>query len=412
MDGATTLDSTNPMRRGAARFTAPMIDFARRLIQTPSPSGDERAAAELMAAAMTVIGYDDVWIDRAGNAIGVLRGSGSGPSVQFNSHLDHVAAGDLSLWPVPPFEGRIDGDTLFGRGASDVKGALATQVYLGAVLKDAGLRPEGDVYVVGVVLEEVGGFGSQVIATEMPTDYAVLGEASNNQLRRGHRGRVLLQVTFTGRSAHASAPERARNPHYAAARFLLRIEDLDMVSDATFGGSSVAPTLVGSDQSSANVTPGTVTLYLDWRNVPSESTATILARLAPLLRDVERATTGITASINVVDRPVRSYTGLEAVMPPTRGFETPADDWLVTAARTSLAAALDRPVGVDTWMFATDGGHLSHHGIKTIGFAPGEERFAHTIEDRVSLSQMAEALLGNAALALALTASDHDAHRA
>src|SRR5699024_9545002 len=143
--------------------------------------------------------------------IGVLRGSGSGKSVQFNSHIDHVHEGDLSLWSRPPYDGVIEDDILYGRAASDVKGGLAPQVYLAPVLRDAGLAPVGDVYITGVVLEELGGFGTKTLCEEMPTDLAVLSEATNNEIRRGHRGRALVEVTFTGRSVHASAPSRGAN---------------------------------------------------------------------------------------------------------------------------------------------------------------------------------------------------------
>lgn len=386
------------------RYRAPMINFARRLIQTPSLPGDERAIAELMAQELRELAYDDVWIDRAGNVIGVVRGRGAGSSVQFNAHLDHVDIGDPALWPHPPYAGVIEGDTLFGRGASDVKGAMAAQVYLAPVLRDAGLQPDGDVYVVGVVLEEVGGFGSQFLAGTMPTSAAVLAEATNNELRRGHRGRVFVKVSFTGVSAHASAPERAINPHYAVARFLLQLERLPMRADTTFGTSTVAPTLIETDQRSGNVTPATIAVFLDWRNVPSETVEQIVATLRPLVAEVEREIPGIQGAMEIVGREVRTYTGMTATMPATMGFETPADHPVLLTAQATLESLVQRHIPVSTWTFATDGGHLAQHGITTIGFAPGEERFAHTIHDQISLSKMTEALAGNAALALALTA--------
>jgi acetylornithine deacetylase/succinyl-diaminopimelate desuccinylase-like protein len=320
--------------------------------------------------------------------------------VQFNSHIDHVSPGDHALWQRPPFGGVIEGDTLYGRAASDVKGAMATQVYLAPALRELGVRPSGDIYVVGVVLEEVGGFGTRTLCEDMPTDYAVLSEATNNELRRGHRGRVGVQVTFTGLSVHASAPERGHNPHFALARFVQALERLELTKDATFGGTSIAPTLIASDQVSGNVTPGTLTLALDCRVVPSESADDIVAQLEPLVRAAE--TDGVYGALNVGQRPVRSYTGLEAVMPSTNGFEVSADDPLVTTAASVLERQLGQPIPVGTWTFATDGGHLHRFGIKTIGFSPGEERFAHTIHDQISISKMRAALPGNVALALAL----------
>ncbi len=390
----------------ASEFHDAMAQFAQRLVQTPSMPGEEREIADIVADAMRSLEYDDVWRDGAGNVIGALRGTGSGPTVQFNAHLDHVSPGDHALWERPPFAGVIENDVLYGRGASDVKGAMASQLFLVPVLQRVGFRPMGDVFVTGVVLEEVGGFGSEYLAKEMPTTYAVLAEATNNQLCRGHRGRVLVKIVFTGLSVHASAPERGRNPHFAAARFVLGLQDVPMVSHPTFGASSVAPTLIETDQSSGNVTPGTVSLYLDWRNVPTEGVDEIFRRLEPILRAAEAAAPGISGTIEAVGRPVRSYTGLSATMPPTRGFVTQPDDPALLAAHQCLEQVLSRPVDIGTWTFATDGGHLAHHGITTIGFAPGEERFAHTIHDQIDLKKMREALAGNAALALALTALD------
>lgn len=397
-------DQINSIKGSAERHRGSMIDFARRLIQTPSLSGEEATAAKLVVDELKRLGFDDVWTDRVGNVIGVIRGAGNGASVQFNAHLDHVDAGDSRLWPHPPFAGVIADDILYGRGASDVKGAMAAQVYLGPVLRDAGLHPEGNVYFTGVVLEEVGGLGSDVVASDMPTTYAVLAEATKNHINRGHRGRVLLKVSFTGLSAHASAPSRARNPHFAAARFLLVLEQLPMVSDTTFGSSTVAPTLSAVDQTSANVTPAIVDLYLDWRNVPHEAPESILERLRPVIERAAADIDGVKGTVDVVGRPVTAYTGIDAVMPPTRGFETPADHELVQRSVAELENVLGRTVNVGTWTFATDGGHLTHHGITTIGFAPGEERFAHTIHDQVDLSLLQEALIGNAALALSITA--------
>lgn len=141
---------------------------------------------------------------------------------------------------------------------------------------------------------------------------------------------------------------------------------------------------------------------VDWRNVPTESEADVLATLEPLMD--RSLTDGVAGSLSMVQRHVSTYTGIDAVMPSTRGFETPASDPLVTCAVSALQAQLERDVEIGVWGFATDGGHLNHYGITTIGFSPGEERFAHTIHDQISLSKMREALPGNVALALAIPA--------
>jgi succinyl-diaminopimelate desuccinylase len=397
-----TPEEVNVLRSSAEKFYEPMIDFARASIRTRSLSGEEQAMAQLLKEELEKLGYDEVWIDDAGNTIGKMSGSGSGKSVQFNSHIDHVHEGDLGLWNRPPYDAVIEDDILYGRAASDVKGGLAPQVYLLPVLRDAGLSPVGDVYITGVVLEEVGGFGTYHLCKTMPTDLAVLSEATNNEIRRGHRGRNGVSVTFTGLSVHASAPSRGYNPHYAMSRFLQKVEHLEMKPHSTFGGSSVAPTLIHTDQSSGNVTPGALTVLLDWRSIPGESYDEVKEVVTELAKSSE--TEGVTASIEVIMRPVETFTGIVAEMPPTRGYEVDADSPVVTTAAETLEAAFGRETPVGVWQFSTDGGHLNHFGIPTIGFSPCEEHFAHTIHDQVSLAKMREALIGNAALALALTA--------
>jgi len=250
----------------------PAVDFCRKLIQTPSMSGQEEAAAQLVEAEMRRLGYDRVWIDEVGNVIGLIRGAGGGPRLQFNTHLDHVDPGDPADWSYPPYAAEIHDGAIWGRGACDLKGPMATQVHALASLKQAGIPCRADVYVVAVVFEERAGLGSRFLAKTLPCDYAVIGEATGNRLMRGHRGRTEIVVEFSGRSVHASMPALGVNPHFSAARFLTGMRELPMVRDDFLGPATVAPTLYRSDQVSANVVPGRVELR-DLPRSPRPSTA-------------------------------------------------------------------------------------------------------------------------------------------
>ena len=92
----------------------PMVDFTRRLIRTVSLPGDEAAVARIVADEMTTLGYDDVWIDDAGNAIGRIGPTASGPGkrIMLNTHMDHVDVGDPARWPYPPYEATVVGDEI------------------------------------------------------------------------------------------------------------------------------------------------------------------------------------------------------------------------------------------------------------------------------------------------------------
>jgi len=386
--------------RLAHAHRAALLGFAQRLIRTPSLSGEEGAVAALVAQEMEMLGYDSVRADAAGNVIGTVRGAG-GRSVMFNAHMDHVAPGDAALWPHPPYAGVIAGGWLWGRAASDVKGTLAAQVYALGALRRAGLTPPGDRLMTAVVMEEIGGLGTQRVLEQLHPDYAVVGEATDNQLALGHRGRMALVARVQGRSVHASAPSRGVNPHFAVARFLLALEQMPMATQPPFGASTVAPTLCGSDQTSNNVIPGEVWLHLDWRNVPQETPDEIVARLSALLE--QSLILESRGSVALNRRRLRTYTGLEVEFPELfPSFVLPADHPLAQSAQQALQSAYGRPVETRIWNFATDGGHLMAAGVPTIGFAPGSERYCHTVQDRIGVEELVEGMVGYMALALEL----------
>jgi succinyl-diaminopimelate desuccinylase len=259
----------------------------------------------------------------------------------------------------------------------------------------------GDCYVAAVVFEETGGLGTRALVKELKPDMAIVGEATSNQIARGHRGRLEIIVRIKGRSVHASVPQRGANPHYSMARFLSRLSQLKMVKDADFGGSTVAPTLYHTDQTSANVIPSEATLYLDWRNVPGETQEDALNVLRPVLEDSLQD--GCQGSVELNLSHFRTYTGFEEYLPREfPGFILPENHPLILKAQNVLRPYLGRDVSVITWRFATDGAHLVQAGTPTIGFAPASDLYPHTNEDRIEIAAMLEGLVGYMALALEL----------
>jgi succinyl-diaminopimelate desuccinylase len=375
-----------------------LVAFARKLVRTPSMSGQEGDVAALVRAEMEHLRYDEVWVDGAGNVIGRI-GGGDGPSLMFNGHMDHVDAGDPARWTYPPFGGEVHGGELWGRGAADMKGALAAMVYAGGLIRELGAIPPGDLYVSGVVQEEVGGLGARHLARTLPVARAVVGEASCNQLRRGHRGRLELMAHFEGRSVHASMPDLGINPHFSMARFLEGLRTLNMASDQEYGSSTVAPTRVLGEPESANVTPSALHLILDWRNIPGEGVEPIVGKLEGLL--AHSLEPGCGGQIEIVTKELVSYTGLRMTYADAfPSFTTSADDPWLAEAQALLDAAWGREVEVGTWRFATDGGHLAEAGATVIGFGPGDDSLVHTVEERLPLDQLVESVVGYLALGL------------
>ena len=375
-----------------------LVDFATRLVQTPSLPGQEADVADLIRAEMGHLGYDRVWVDEAGNVVGWIEG-GDGSSLMLNGHMDHVDAGDPAQWRHPPFGGVVHDGALWGRGSADMKSALAAMVYAGGLVKKLGFPLPADLYVSAVVQEEVGGLGARHLARTLAVDRAVVGEASGNQLRRGHRGRVELNAQFAGRSVHASMPALGTNPHFSMARFLGGLQDLEMVSDPEYGNSTVAPTRITAEPKSANITPASLDLVLDWRNIPTEGPQEIVDKLNTLLSSSLLA--DCRGRIEVASKELTSYTGLDLSYPDVfPSFTTPADhDWL-HEARANLERALGRSIDVGTWRFATDGGHFAQAGTTVLGFGPGDDAVVHTVEERISIDQLVESVVGYMALSL------------
>jgi acetylornithine deacetylase/succinyl-diaminopimelate desuccinylase family protein len=381
---------------------ARIVDFAQRLLRAPSLTGQEGQAAELVLQEIERLGYDEAITDSAGNVIARLKG-GPGRTALLHAHLDVVDPGDASRWRFAPFSGTVHDGYLWGRGASDDKGCVAAQVYALGLMREAGLTPPGDVYLTAVVGEEVGGIGTRYLSRNFRPDVAVIGEPSHNTLRRGHRGRFEFIVAFRGRSAHASVPHEGRNPHYALARFLLALRDAPKAEDADFGGTTVAPTLIRSDQTSSNVIPAELRLHLDWRNAPRETPAQAQALLERLL--AETAEPDIETQVEIRSQRVTSYTGYEEVVQhAATPFVMASHDPLLLAAQRALEEALQRPVPVEVWPFFTDGGFLYAQGIPCLGFGPGEETMAHVLDERLSIEQLLEATAGYMALAMTLGA--------
>jgi putative selenium metabolism hydrolase len=325
----------------------------------------------------------------------------------FNGHLDHVDPGNPDEWPYPPYGGEIHDGRLWGRGVADMKGPLAAMVYAVGALARTGPRPSGDIYVAGVVQEEVGGLGTKKLVQTVTPDVAVVGEATSNQLARGHRGRIELVVRVRGKSVHASVPEQGVNPHAVLARFMQRLEGLELRQDETFGRSSVAPTTYFTDQESSNVLPGEAYLHLDWRNLPGEGAEEVLKQLLPVLQGCLAEVEGSQGEVTLHTRDLRTYTGRTDSFPDVfPSYSLAADHPLVREARGILERTLSRPVEVVIWSFATDGGHLMQAGVPTVGFGPAEAAELHTVGESVGLEMLQEGMLGYAALALQLSGTE------
>ena len=369
------------------KLTADCVNFAQRLIQTPSMSFEEEDIANLVAAEMRKLGFDEVWLDEAGNVCGrVLGQDRSLGALVLNTHLDHVDPGDPALWPVPPFSAQIVDGRILGRGACDIKGPMAVQVYSMAALLREGKRPLRDVVFTGVVQEEIGGAGAihWVENLDYPVALVVIGEPSSNKLCLGHRGGHWLWAVFHGRSIHASVPERGDNPNYQMAEFLKRLATAvdDLPQHPLLGKTTIAPTVIEVDTTSYNVTPAWTRVLLDCRT-SIESTQS----LADFFRRVGEG-------LNFTLEEGYSHGPLVETEEAITGFYTPPEHEAVVKAKAALETGVGHEIPLSNYRFATDGRHFVPHDLPMIGYGPGDEFVAHTIKENIAIAEIAESLRG------------------
>ena len=179
-------------------MTADAETFLTALLETPSYSGREQAAAELMTAQMQAFGWQ-AFIDASGSAVGLV--GEHGPQVVLLGHIDTVAG----VVPVRREAGR-----LYGRGAVDAKGPLATFVY---AAREAQLRGELGcrIVIIGATEEEAASSrGAHHARDTYRPDFCVIGEPSGwDRITLGYKGRLLVHYRYEQAAAHSAGELRA-----------------------------------------------------------------------------------------------------------------------------------------------------------------------------------------------------------
>ncbi len=366
-----------------------LVDFLKELVQIPSPSGQEGALAQRLAEEMEHLGFPEVKVDKVGNVIGKI-GTGDKPVLLFDGHMDTVEVGDYFSWTRDPYGGEVDGGFLYGLGASDMKGGLASMVYgLGALIK-AGVKIPGTVYFIGVVQEEPSeGTALKASLSEegIAPDFAIIGEPSSLRIIQGHRGRMGIIVTTKGKSCHASAPELGQNAIYAASRIIFGIELMSsqFLNDAFLGKGSATVTWIRSESPSRNAVPPICSFYVDRRLTLGETEAKALAEIQSIvIRE------GVNAEIAVNEYEARSYTGYTwKVREYYPAWFIPQTHPLVQAGLRAAEKVLGFRPPLGCWKFSTDGVYtMGEAGIPTIGFGPGDEQWAHSPDERIRIDEL------------------------
>jgi len=190
--------------------TQNLISFLKTLVKTESLSGSEQFVARRVSEQMHQLGYNRVWIDANGSVVGIIKGALPGPTLLLDAHCDIVGIAPGIAWEHDPDGAELVGNRLYGRGTSDMKGALAAMIHAASALDRSQLA--GTVAVSATVMEEVmEGAALQTVMDEINPDFVVIGEATGLNLNIGGRGRAEIQLEAIGKPAHSSSPQHGIN---------------------------------------------------------------------------------------------------------------------------------------------------------------------------------------------------------
>ncbi len=299
------------------------------------------------------------WLERGGldvtvedaapgrpNVVAVARGSGGGRTLLLNSHTDTVGIDAMER----PGEARLAEGRLYGRGAYDMKGALAATMV--AARRARGLELRGDVVVTAVVDEEVGSLGTTALVRSWSADGAIVAEPTDEQLCVAHKGFVAFEATTTGRAAHGSRPDLGIDAIARMGRILVAIDERDRElaergAHPLVGRASIHASLIEGGQEYSSY-PAECTVKGERRTLPGESAIDVERELRELASGVDSA----------VLTPTFSRDPYEAAE---------GDPFVETVRRHAAGGAL---AGASYW---ADSALLADAGIPTVLFGPRGE---------------------------------------
>ena len=353
-----------------------LVELALRLVSTPSFTGSEQAAAELMRDVLEETGLQTQWQqveDGRANVLGTWAGAGGGPSLMFNGHLDTSYSGrEPWLQGIPGFqpEGFERDGRIYGLGISNMKGALACYVEAVRALQEAGVRLRGDVLIAAVAGEiekaqqgdaqgaEYRGYaaGSRYLVTHGGVaDMCILGEPTENKLVLAHFGSLWLRLSTHGPFVHTafSVGRRDENSILRMRPVLERVlEWLPSWEEEMSYGETRGVANVGSIEGGfgwrASRTPHRTDLYLDLRVPPDVEMSEARRKALEFARSLD----GVEAEVYVT----------------APGAEIDEGHPLVAALGEAHAEVFGSPPERDVTRWFSDASVLSRYGIPTVNY--------------------------------------------
>jgi acetylornithine deacetylase len=330
------------------------VELLCDLVRVPSPSGDEGAAAALLAERLFAAGLTPHVV---GRNVWCAVGPDHGPTILLCSHLDTVPIGEG--WTRPPLEAKREGERIYGRGSNDAKGCLAAMTAALVRLGAAGTRAR--VVLAAVCEEETGGLaGLPALLPHLGTlDAAVIGEPTGLVPVCAQKGLLALDATARGRQAHAARPEEGDNAIAAAARAIAALDAFEFEARSEALGPPTAEVTMIKAGERRNVIPASCWFALDVRTTPEYDTPELVQLIGRVL--------GPEVLLSVKGAGARAQA-------------TPVDHPVIRAAVAATGAAAVGSPTVSDW--------ARLDGVPAVKLGPGESPRSHTPDEYVTVVEL------------------------
>jgi succinyl-diaminopimelate desuccinylase len=281
--------------------TDKLIELTQKLIRIPSvnPPGEYNDISVLFYDRMRSMGLNTAILEgKPGkpNVLGMLPGTDPKASVLLLSgHMDVVSASNPSAWRYDPFGGEIHEDKIWGRGAIDMKGALAAAILALESVMKAGVQLRGTVILGATVDDETAGpWGMKYVINRgldaegwpQPTVH-VLGEANNLNITGAFKGRLWVKISVGGKSAHGGEPEAGINAIEKMLKLILNLNGLCRRDHPLMGRETLnIGKILGGEV--VNVVPSGCTVHIDFRMCSPGNADEGEKRLRNIIRRLEK----------------------------------------------------------------------------------------------------------------------------
>lgn len=344
-----------------------LLNLLRDLIQiesvNPSLAGKgsgEAAIARYIGNYLSSLGlavrFQEIEKNRV-NVVGILKGSGGGPSLMLNGHTDTVSADAMEIDPFAAEEKR---GKIYGRGALDMKAGIAALIMAVQSITEAEITLKGDVILTLVADEEYASIGTEAVVSEYTADAAIICEPTDLDIVIAHKGFAWTKIEVFGHAAHGSLPHTGIDAIVKAGQVLAAIDelgktDLKKKTHPLLGSPSIHASLIegGTELSTY---PDYCKIKLERRNLPGEDRKLVTEEMQALLQNLRRQDDQFKADFDVFFlRPA---------------FEISPDQPIVqTVSRAfeSICHRASKFEGVWGWL---DSAILAQAGIPTVIFGP------------------------------------------